>query len=132
MKYESSIHVTNSSGKPRLFHLEPWGDQIEMASGATFVLCAEAAQQGSFEIEHGEDEIIVWAWPTASVKVFSEGSEIGMPAGVERPAVPDVPEGQTVSSFLRSMLSDDRRANDNDEIEQIVGPKRGESLSQLD
>src|SRR5207253_3046285 len=83
-KYESSIHVTKSSGKSLLFHLEPWGDQIEMGSGATFVLCAEAAQPGSFEIERGEDEIIVWAWPTASVKIFSEGSEIGMPAGVER------------------------------------------------
>src|SRR2546427_95419 len=32
MKYESSIHVTNSSDKERLFHLEPWGDQIEMPS----------------------------------------------------------------------------------------------------
>ena len=109
MKYESSIHVTKSSGKSLLFHLEPWGDQIEMGSGATFVLCAEAAQPGSFEIERGEDEIIVWAWPTASVKIFSEGSEIGMPAGVERPAVPDVPEGQMVASFMRLMLENDRQ-----------------------
>src|SRR5437762_14146524 len=104
MKYESSIRLTNSSGKLRLFHLEPWGDQIEMASGATFVLRAEASEQGSFEVEHGEDEIIVLAWPTASVRIFSEGTEIGLTPGLERPAVPDVPEGQTVASFLRSML----------------------------
>jgi hypothetical protein len=121
MTYESSIQVTNSSGKPLLFHLEPWGDQIEMASGATFVLCAKAGEQGSFEVEHGENEIIVWAWPTASVKIFSDGTEIGMAPGVERPAVPDVPEGQTVASFLRLMLGHDRHANDNGEIEQIVG-----------
>lgn len=91
-----------------------------MASGATFVLLAKASRQGSFEVEHREDEIIVWAWPTASVKIFSEGTEIGMPEGVERPAVPDVPEGQTVSSFLRLMLGNDRPANDNGEIEQII------------
>ncbi len=91
-----------------------------MASGATFVLLGEASRQGSFEVEYGEEEIIVWAWPTASVKIFSEGTEIGMPEGVERPAVPDCPEGQTVSSFLRLMLGKDRRANDDGEIEQIV------------
>src|SRR5258706_12260163 len=124
MKYESSIHVTNSSGKPRLFHLEPWGDQIEMASGTTLALRAEACQQGSFEVEHGEEEIIVWAWPTASVKIFSEGSEVGFAAGVERPAVPEVPEGQTVASFLRSLLGRDTLANDNGEIEQFVGRER--------
>jgi hypothetical protein len=112
MKYESSIHVTNSSGKPRLFHLEPWGDQIEMASGATFVLRAESSQNGAFEIEHGEDEIIVWAWPTASVKIFSAGIEIGVVPGVERPAVPDVPEGHTAVSFLRLMLGRETRADD--------------------
>jgi hypothetical protein len=107
MKYESSIHVTNSSGKALVFHLEPWGDQIEMASGATFVVFAEATRQGSFEIEHGDDEIIVWAWPTASVKVSSDGNEIGIANGLARPVVPEVPEGQTVASFLRSMLGRD-------------------------
>lgn len=114
MKYESSIHVTNSAGKRRRFHLEPWGDQIEMADGATFILRAEANQQGSFEVEYSEDEIIVWAWPSASVKIFLGETEIGM-VGVERPPVPDVPKGQTVASFLRSMLGRDTSANDNGE-----------------
>ena len=107
MKYESSIHVTNESGVPQVFHLEPWGEQIEMAPGVTFVLVAEANRQGSFEVEHGEKEIIVWAWPTASVKIFCEGTEIGLSAGIARPAVPEVPEGQTVSSFLRNILGRD-------------------------
>ena len=77
-----------------MFHLEPWGDQIEMAAGATFVVAAEAEEPGSFEVEHGEGKIIVWAWSSAVVKLFSDGEEIGTSAGGVRPCVPSVPEGQ--------------------------------------
>jgi hypothetical protein len=107
MKFESSIHVTNSSERMLVFHLEPWGEQIEMPSGARFLITAEAEQQGSFELEHGENEIVVWAWSGAVAKVFCDGKEIGVISGVERLAVPSVPEGQSVSSFLRSMLGKD-------------------------
>jgi hypothetical protein len=107
MKFESSIFVTNSSGAMLLFHLEPWGEQIEMPVGATFQVIAEADRSGSFEVEHLEREVIIWAWPSAVVKVFSKSQEVGNNAGVERPAVPPVPEGQRVSSFLRSVLGKD-------------------------
>src|ERR1700730_5845533 len=104
MKFESSILVTNSSSSPLVFHLEPWGEQIEMPSGVTFSVLAEAEVEGVFEIERFEEELIVWAWPTAVVKVFCSGEEGGPSAGMRRPAVPAVPEGQRVSSFLRGVL----------------------------
>lgn len=107
MKFESSIHVTNSSERTLLFQLEPWGEQLEMPAGVRFVITAEAEQQGSFEVEHGENEITVWAWPSAVVKVFCDGAELGVAPGVERPAVPALPEGQRVSSFLRSIFNRD-------------------------
>ena len=75
-----------------------------MMSGATFVVIAEAERQGSFEVEYHENEIAAWAWPTASVRVFHDGEENGIAAGMRRPAVPHVPEGQSVSSFLGSVL----------------------------
>ena len=90
MKFESSIHVTNSSERTVLFQLEPWGEQLDMPTGVRFVITAEAEQQGSFEVEHGENEITVWAWPSAVVKVFCDGAELGVAPGVERPAVPAV------------------------------------------
>ena len=71
-----------------------------MAAGSTFNLVAGSEQAGSFEVEYGAEEIIVWAWPGAIVKLFCDGEELG----TERPPVPAVPEGQTVSSFLRSIL----------------------------
>jgi hypothetical protein len=104
MNFESSLSVTNSSGRTVVFQLEPWGEQIEMPIGATFVVVAEAEQPGSFEVEHGDAAITVWAWPSAVVKVLSGDNEIGTSAGAKRPAVPSVPEGQSVSFFLRSML----------------------------
>ena len=87
-----------------MFQLEPWGEQVEMPAGATFTVMAEAEQQGSFEVECGEGEVTVWAWPSAVVKLFCGGEEIGAGDGTGRPAVPPVPEGQSVSSFLRLVL----------------------------
>ena len=100
----SSINISNTSDKEIVFHLEPWGEQIKMASGSIFNIVAESEQEGSFEVEYGESAIIVWAWPSAIVKVFCDGKEIGIDSGVDRPAVPAVPEGHTTSSFLRSVL----------------------------
>src|SRR4030095_16672785 len=107
MRFETSISVTNPSRGAVVFHLEPWGEQIEMPAGATYSVRAEADQVGSFEIEHLEGEIIVWAWPTAVVKILKGNEEIGISAGIRRPAVPAVPEGQSVSSFLKAMLGKD-------------------------
>ncbi len=87
-----------------MFRLEPWGEEVEMPPGATFVVVAEAEQLGSFEVEHSDAAITVWPWPSAVTKVLSKDEEIGVSAGIKRPAVPSVPEGQSVSSFLRSVL----------------------------
>jgi hypothetical protein len=104
MSFESSISLTNASERKVIFHVEPWGEEIEMLSGATFVVGAEAEQPGSFEVEHGDAAITVWAWSSAVVNVLSGDKEIGISGGIKRPAVPAVPEGQSVSSFLRSVL----------------------------
>src|ERR1044072_5591982 len=107
MSFESSIEVTNSTPTEIILHLEPWGDQFVMPAATTLSLRATAEQSGSFEIDHLENEIIVWAWPSASVKVFSGEVEVGAVVK-ERPAVPAIPEGAGVSSFLRSILRQER------------------------
>ena len=108
MSFESSISVTNSANRSVILYLEPWGDQFEMLPATTLCLIARAVQPGSFEIEHLEDEIIVWAWTGSVVSVFSEGNEACILNGDERPPVPEVPEGQSVSGFLRTLLGKDR------------------------
>jgi hypothetical protein len=85
MSFESSISVTNSSGRKVIFHIEPWGDEVEMPSGATFVVVAEAEELGSFEVEYGDAAIIVWAWPSAIVKVLSGIRRLGLVPGSSGP-----------------------------------------------
>lgn len=101
MSYESSIAVKNSSADPKVLHLEPWGEQFVMAPGSTFQVSTKANQRGTLEVEHLEQEIIVWAWSGSTVRVFSGGIEIN---AYERPAVPSVPEGKSVSAFFRTLL----------------------------
>ena len=108
MKFKSFVALTNSNAIEIVLHLEPWGEQFAMSPGITFSITAKAEQPGSFEIEHLEHEIIVWAWPTAIVKVFSGDIEVGIEAGLERAAVPLVPEGQSLSSFLGAVLGRER------------------------
>src|ERR1051325_3902678 len=105
MSFESSIAVTNSTATEIVLHLEPWGDQFVMPAATTLSLRATAEQAGSFEIEHLENEIIVWAWPRASVKVFNGEVEVGVN---ERPTVPAIPEGRRVSSFFKAILGQER------------------------
>ena len=105
--FESSIGITNSFEETVVFHLEPWGEEIEMPTGATFVVVAKAEQVGAFQVDHSESGMTVWAWPSATVKIFHDGEEVGIGFGGERPAVPPVPEGRSVSSFLRLMLRKD-------------------------
>ena len=91
MAFVSSISVINSSSKTLTFHLEPWGEQIEMSPAAKFVIAAGSESPGSFEIEYGAEEIIIWAWSGSIARVFCGGKEVGDFAGIARPAVPPVP-----------------------------------------
>jgi len=50
------------------------------------------------------------------VRIYYGGEEIGISAGLERPAVPPVPDGQNVSSFLRAVLGKEGRGQSDDEI----------------
>jgi hypothetical protein len=101
MRYKSSISFSNRTDKLFILHLEPWGEQIPMPPDSTFQIMAEAKEPGEIEIEHGPNDIVVWAWTDSTLKVLSNGKEIGDEAGRVRPKVPPVPKGMKVSSFLR-------------------------------
>ncbi|HVE55582.1 MAG TPA: hypothetical protein VNB22_02065 [Pyrinomonadaceae bacterium] len=103
MKYRSSIKITNTSQKAKTLFLEPWGEDYIMPSGKTFEFFAKAEREGNFEIEFSDNEITVYLWSGATVKVFCDGEELGA-GNFERSSVPDVPEGQSVSSFLDSIF----------------------------
>jgi hypothetical protein len=102
MPYSTSITISNAVARELTLRLEPWADEIKLLPGASFKIIAEAENEGSLEFEYGEDEIIVWAWPSSIVRIISNGEEVGDFAGILRPTAPSVPEGQTMSDFIRS------------------------------
>ena len=104
MKYKSSIRITNSSEDSKLLILEPWAEEFEMFSGKTFEFVGEGEKEGNFEIEFNENTIIVWGWESSAVKIFCDGEELGA-GNFERTFVPQVPEGQNISTFIKSLFS---------------------------
>lgn len=83
--------------------LEPWAEEFEILSGATFEFIGEGEKEGSFEIEFSEDAIIVFGWESSTVRIFCNGEEINNGAS-GRIAVPKFPEGKSFSSFVKSMF----------------------------
>ena len=74
--YKSSISLSNNTNKPLTLHIEPWGSQIPMPPDSTFQIVAVAQEQGELEIDYQENDILVWAWRSSILTVFSNGAEI--------------------------------------------------------
>ena len=80
-----------------------------MAVGATFRIVAEGSAAGVPEIEMYDDTLVVWGWPGSVFSVFHDGLELG--GHGPRTPVPEVPEGMTVSQFLKGILGREGRPN---------------------
>jgi len=80
------------------------GRSISDASGETFKFFAQSDEEGSFEVEFNEDMILVYGWSGSTVKVFCDREELRAGDG-ERPIVPAIPDGHTVSSFMGFMFN---------------------------
>jgi hypothetical protein len=99
MKFETSVTLRNSDEASLTLHLEPWGEQHSVLPGASVRLVATAEQSGEFEVEHTARNIFVWAWPTATLRVFAGAEEITSAATVI-PA-PAGPLKEFLSTFER-------------------------------
>jgi hypothetical protein len=100
MTYKSSISISNRTDQLFTLHLEPWGEQIPMPADSAFQIVVEAKEPGEIEVEYGCSDIVIWAWAGSTLKVLSNGKEIGDVPGIDRPVVPAVPKGTKVSSFF--------------------------------
>lgn len=73
MKYVFSFVYTNSSSSAMLFVLEPWAEEVALASGVAVKVTGEGGLVGStFELEQLDDRLIVYAWPDsiASIEIL--------------------------------------------------------------
>lgn len=90
--YVQSVRIQNSRGVPVKFHLEPWGDQYEMAPNIVFEVVAKAANQGALEIVLGDEHLTVWGWTGSVISVFKEGVELGAGKWKRQPVPPYPPQ----------------------------------------
>ena len=77
---ESSFQlaVRNFASRDLKRYLEPWGDEFQMPPQAELVFVGDGPVTGSgFWVDYGEETIVVTAWTGSTVRVFSNGEEIG-------------------------------------------------------
>lgn len=73
MKYVFSFVYTNSSSSAMLLVLEPWAEEVALASGVAVKVTGEGGLVGfTFELEQLDDRLIVYAWPDsiASIEIL--------------------------------------------------------------
>jgi len=107
MSHSATMKLENSIDKPIRVWFEPWGDFRDLQPGQIFDLEFHANVSGEPEVKRNEEGFVVCAWPSATLTVASAGSEVVS----FTVAVPEMPTGMSVSSFLETMLgksSDDK------------------------
>jgi len=69
-----TVRILNSLSRDLMMHLEPWGEQHLMPSGATFRVEAQGPDGDTLELEYGEDRITVYGWSGSTVSVSAIGT----------------------------------------------------------
>lgn len=68
--------ITNDSGSPVVFVLEPWGEVYEMPISATFDVVSEETPDGTAEVRVGDNRFTVYGWPGSSLEVVPESGRL--------------------------------------------------------
>lgn len=100
MAFEHTLSIENSSERPLVLVLEPWGMPLELALGQHVEVTGRATQAGHLHLEHRVDALVVWGWPSSTVEVRGQS---GVLFSCSVP-VPGVPPGRTVAGFLKGVL----------------------------
>lgn len=70
-----SLRITNSTSNTLTLHLEPWGEQHRLVSGATFNLEAQGPDGGTMEVEYGENSLTVYGWTGSTISISEKRTE---------------------------------------------------------
>jgi hypothetical protein len=103
--FSSQVSIDSNRGAALEVWIEPWGMPIEVAAGSRCRVVAQGSIAGELEvIERGATTRVVYAWPTATVEVFVDEVSVYR-CDI---AVPGVPEGSSVRTFLGKLFGWDR------------------------
>jgi hypothetical protein len=76
-----ALRLANTRPDPVTVHLEPWGEQHDMAPGATLELVADGPREDCLELSLNETGVTVWGWPGSVVHLFRDGEPVEGTAG---------------------------------------------------
>jgi len=83
-----SLALENSKARRITLRLEPWGEEIPLAVRERVQITAHSASHaGQLEIELTDQELVVHAWPGATIDVEKEG-EVVARCDVPAPELP--------------------------------------------
>lgn len=75
--FTQKIIYKNASGNKQLLIIEPWSEYYWVESGGYVDIIGSGGEPGSsFEMQHGNDEVIFYAWVDSIITVMRDGVEI--------------------------------------------------------
>jgi hypothetical protein len=92
--------VRNRRKRSVRFRVEPWGEEYQMPSGATFHVSGRGPDGEGIFVEWGDESVTVYAWPGASLHVSHRGVDVG-PS--ERLTAPRIPSGMTLREWVAAV-----------------------------
>ena len=94
--FETTEVITNQGEETIEVCFEPWGMLFPLAPRSSLRVEVTAEQPGELEIDNTLHRIVLFAWPSSTLKVFSDERVI---ADFPVP-VPDLPPGVSTRTFL--------------------------------
>jgi hypothetical protein len=86
--YTQTLKFQNGRNQAIMLRLEPWGEEVSIASGDSFQVTATGPEpplsSGGLEVEDGADYIVVYGWPGSTISATCEdvpiaGSAVSVP-----------------------------------------------------
>jgi hypothetical protein len=74
--FKQTSLVTNASLLAVTVWFEPWGMNHTLPANKAFDLVVESDIEGEIEIEHADDRIAVYSFPTSTIKIYLDGDLI--------------------------------------------------------
>ena len=88
-EHSQGVWVKNSHPQLATLCIEPWGDEIALPAGASFLVLFEGPA-GSFPaLEWEEGRVTVYGWSGSKVSVHHEGNEIRSSDDIRVPKMPE-------------------------------------------